>query len=395
MDDPSNSDLPYLVAGGGIAGLAAALGLSGLGPGIRLFEQAKAFEEVGAGLQMSPNGVRALQALGAWEAVEPNCVIPSEIHVRDGVSGRLIQRVRLGKSFEERFGAPYRVSHRGDLLNGLLTALHERPGIALHTGYRIEAAAKRGEAVTLRFGGGAEAEGRMLIAADGIRSSLREAVCGRVDPVHRGQTIWRTIIPLKAVPPEIEADCVTLWLCPGGHVVHYPVSNWRNFNIVACADSPRRIPGWSEQARSRDMLAHFTTACDELLALLNTAPTWLAWEGADLPALPRWSADRIVLIGDAAHATLPYLAQGAVMALEDAVVLRHALKTDPGNAFARFEAARRQRTAAIQTQSRGMIRAYHAGGPIALARNIALRLGGSAALLSRTRWIYEWTPPSA
>lgn len=395
MSGIRNTDLPFLIAGGGIAGLAAALGLSGLGPAVRLFEQARAFEEVGAGLQMSPNGVRALQALGAWDAVEPNCVIPSEIHVRDGVSGRPIQRVRLGKTFEDRFGAPYRVSHRGDLLNGLLAALRERPGIALHTGHRVEALEDSRGSVTLRFGGGSQAEGRALIAADGIRSALREAVCGRFDPVHRGQMIWRALIPLKSVPPEIEADCVTLWLCPGGHVVHYPVSNWRNFNIVACADSSRRIPGWSEQAQTRDLLSHFTSACDELLALLGAAPSWLAWEGSDLPDLPRWSRHNTVLVGDAAHATLPYLAQGAVMALEDAVVLGREVKADPGNAFSRFEAARRERTAAVQAQSRNMIRAYHAAGPVALARNVALRLCGSAALLNRTRWIYAWTPPAA
>jgi 2-polyprenyl-6-methoxyphenol hydroxylase-like FAD-dependent oxidoreductase len=387
------SDLPYLVAGGGIAGLAAALGLSGLGSGVRLFEQAKAFEEVGAGLQMSPNGVSALRSLGAWEAVEPFCVIPSEIHVRDGVSGRPIQRIRLGKNFEERFGAPYRVCHRGDLLNGLLAAARGRSSIALHTGHRVEAVEPRADGASLMFGGGGGAQGCAVIAADGIRSTLREAVCGRIDPVHRGQSIYRALLPLKAVPPEIEADCVTLWLCPGGHVVHYPVSSWRNFNVVAVADSPRRLPGWSERAETEDVLGHFTSACDDLASLLEAVPSWLAWEGADLPELPRWSKDSIVLTGDAAHATLPYLAQGAVMALEDACVLRHALASEQDNAFARFEASRRQRTAAIQSQSRGMAKIYHARGPLALARNLGLRLGGSAALLNRTRWIYEWQPP--
>lgn len=390
--DPKG-DLPYLVAGGGIAGLAAALALSGLGPAVRLFEQAKAFEEVGAGLQMSPNGVRALQALGAWEAVEPFCVIPSEIHVRDGVSGRPIQRIRLGKGFEENFGAPYRVAHRADLLNGLLTTVRQRPGIALHTGHRIEGTENGARGSNLILGGGGRVDGRAVIAADGIRSGLREAVCGRIEPVHRGQTIFRALVPLQSVPPEIEADCVTLWLCPGGHVVHYPVSNWRNFNIVASADSARRIPGWSEQARTRDVLPFFTTACDDLLNLINAVPNWLAWEAADLPELPRWSKGSIVLVGDAAHATLPYLAQGAVMALEDACVLRNELKTGGDAPFARFEAARRDRTAAIQQQSRGMTRIYHARGPVALARNLGLRLGGSRALLNRTRWIYDWILP--
>ncbi|MFN4142554.1 FAD-dependent monooxygenase [Aestuariivirga sp.] len=388
---------PFLVAGGGIAGLAAALALARHAGPVRLFEQAAAFEEVGAGLQMSPNGVGALRALGAWEDVEPSCVIPSEIHVRDGVSGRLLQRIRLGRPFEERFGAPYRVCHRSDLLAGLLAAARRHGTIELNTAQRAVSARQSGDSVTLEFAGGSAASGSGVIAADGIRSSLRALVCGEVAPVARGSVIWRGLIPLGKVPPEIEADCVTLWLCPGGHVVHYPVSNWRSFNIVAAADGAVEDGGWQTPAPSSEVVRRFAVVWEELGALLATPDTYLRWPAADLPPLPVWSRGRLALIGDAAHATLPYLAQGAVMSLEDAVVLARELARFDSlpEGFAAYEQARKPRTARIQEQSRGMSRVYHAAGPLALARNLVLGFGSPSLALRRLEWIYRWTPEAA
>lgn len=385
------SDLPYLVAGGGIAGLAAALALARGGKPVRLFEQAQAFEEVGAGLQMSPNGVRALRALGAWDAVEPSCVIPSEIHVRDGIGGGVLQRIRLGKRFEQEFGAPYRVCHRADLLAGLVSAASANPAIELNTAAAAVAARPDG---CLDLGSGGSVTGQAVIAADGIRSRLREEICGRVEPAHRGHVIYRALIPLAAVPPEIEADCVTLWLCPGGHVVHYPVSDWRNFNIAAAVDGTRPEGGWSVPAAAVEVGRHFTRACDDLGAVLKAPLGWLSWPGADLPDLANWSKGSLVLAGDAAHATLPYLAQGAVMALEDAVELARLAGAAPSlpEAFRRFETLRKPRTSRIQAQSRRQGRIYHARGLMAAARNAVLRSGGSAFALNRARWIYEWQP---
>ena len=387
------SNLPFLVAGGGIAGLAAALGLSCAGQSVRLFEQAESFEEVGAGLQMSPNGVRALMALGAWENVAPHCVIPTEIHVRDGISGGLLQRIRLGKPFEQRFGAPYRVCHRADLLQGLLASVLTKPEIELNTGHRVESANLAGSQATLHFAAAPPVPGRAIIAADGIGSALRQQVCGPVEPVFRGHAIFRALIPLKSVPPEIEADCVTLWLCPGGHVVHYPVSNWRNFNILAAADAEIVSSGWGEPKSDRDLLQYFPDIVEDLASLLQQPVSWLSWQAADLPELPAWSKDNLLLAGDAAHATLPYLAQGAVMALEDAVTLSGLLMAgfDAGT-FGRFEQQRKSRTAEVQERSRKLGKIYHAQGVIAAARNAALRLAGARLTARQTSWLYEWSP---
>ncbi len=275
---------PFLVAGGGIAGLSAALGLASAGRDVRLFEQAPAFEEVGAGLQMSPNGVRALRALGAWEAVEPACVIPSEIHVRDGQSGGLLQRIRLGKPFEERFGAPYRVCHRADLLAGLLATAKASACVSLATAHRVTRIDTTGNEVTLGFASGQTEAGDAAIGADGIRSTLRQAVCGDVVPSPSGHAIYRGLLPLANVPADIEADSVTLWLCRGGHVVHYPVSNWRSFNIVAAADADAADAGWGKEAGGSDVLARFRDCADMLAGLLAAPVSWFGWQGADLPS---------------------------------------------------------------------------------------------------------------
>jgi 2-polyprenyl-6-methoxyphenol hydroxylase-like FAD-dependent oxidoreductase len=383
-------EFPILVAGGGIAGLAAALGLARQGKAVRLFEQAEAFAEAGAGLQMSPNGVRALMALGAWEHVEASCVVPSGIHVRDGRSGRLLQRIQLGKGFEQQFGAPYRVCHRADLLAGLLAAARQQPMIELNTGQAVLGPADSG----LRLANGQEIAGVAVVAADGIRSQLRASVCGDVAPQFRGAALYRSLLPLSQLPPQTVADCVTLWLCPGAHVVHYPVSNWRNFNILVAADGAELEGGWQSPAERQDVLGHFADLAPALVDLLAAAPSWRRWAGADLPPLARWSAGRTVLTGDAAHATLPFLAQGAMMALEDAVVLGQEMgrRTDLTEAFQHYERRRKPRTARVQHQSRGMSSAYHAAGFKADARNLVLRLAGPSFALNRLSWIYRWTP---
>lgn len=390
------NDHPILIAGGGIGGLAAALGLARQGMPVRLFEQAAGFEEIGAGLQMSPNGVRALKALGAWEAVEPSCVIPSEIHVRDGLSGAILQRIRLGKTFEDRFGAPYRVCHRADLLAGLVASAKRSFAIELNTGKRATGIEDAGEAARLDFADGSSATGAAVVAADGIRSALRAAVAGDVTPTTRGVIVYRALIPLQRVPPEIEPDCVTLWLCPGAHVVHYPVSNWRNFNVVVAVDGQLPDKGWKTPAHSGEVPKRLPGTCEELALLLAAPASWMRWPGADLPPLPQWTRGRLALLGDAAHATLPFLAQGAVMALEDAVVLSRetARGQDLAAAFRAYERQRRARTAKIQQQSRSMSRIYHASGIVAAGRNLTLRLSGPSLALRRLEWIYRWTPDS-
>jgi salicylate hydroxylase len=381
---------PILVAGGGIAGLAASLGLARAGRHVRVFEQATAFEEVGAGLQMSPNAVSALRALGAWEAIEPHCVIPSEIHVRDGVTGALLQRIRLGKTFEEHFGAPYRVAHRADLLAGLLSVARSADRVSLHTASPVSGARSTAEGAVLRLGSGEEVAGAAVIGADGLRSAIRRSAFKGNAPRTHGHTLYRTLLPFEAVPSSIAADAVTLWLLPGAHVVHYAVSNWRNFNIVAAVEESWTDENWSAQGS----LPVPDDACDVLQSLLGLPQGWLKWRAASVDPLATWTSGNIALIGDAAHATLPYLAQGAAMSLEDGAVLSACLSRSNlvSEALTDFESRRRERCTRIQSQSQALGRTYHARGLRRLARNAALKLIPQQAFLGRLRWVYDYRP---
>ena len=385
---------PFLIAGGGIAGLAAGLGLAKSGRAAAIFEQAAAFETVGAGLQMSPNAVRALQWLGAWQAVEPHCVVPAEIHVRDGLSGGLLQRVRLGKPFEERYGAPYRVAHRADLLNGLLAAARADTRIDLINSMRAVRATNHADGAALEFAPGSRVEGAAVIAADGIRSRLRKEIAGDGPPLLRGHAIFRALVAFEAVPPSVVADTVTLWLYPGGHVVHYAVSNWAQFNIVAAIDSAWTAAGWSEPGKPDEVRQAFAEAAGPLADLLAVPKSWLKWAGADHAPAAQWTKGRIAIAGDAAHASLPYLAQGAAMALEDGCVLAKCVEgtSDIGAAFSRYAALRRERTARVQIESLRLGRLYHARGPARLVRNLGLRTVTAERFLRRNDWIYRWQP---
>ncbi len=363
------ADSPFLIVGGGIAGLAAGLGLARIGKSSHVLEKAPHFEEVGAGLQLGPNAVRALQWLGAWEAVAPHCVAPAEIQVRDGLSGNILQRIPLGADFEKHFGAPYRVAHRADLLNGLLESARSKPGIDLQNNAEVTNVSFSETTLTLKSG--RTHAGEAIIAADGVHSVIRNLMAGQSGKNPISHMLHRGLIPIASVPASVNIDVVTLWLFPGGHVVHYAVSNWRHFNIVAAVEDPE-ISLWTA----------FQGACQPLADILEQKINWTKWPALDLAPAPIWSKNRTVLIGDAAHATLPYLAQGAAMALEDACVLSTQCKM-PMNwnrRFANFAASRFKRTSAIQKRSRQLGRIYHAGGVLRQARNAVLKATPSTQL---------------
>ena len=389
MNDP-----PFLVAGGGIAGLAAGLALARTSRSVAVFEQAAAFQEEGAGLQISPNAVRCLRMLGAWDAIESDCISPSEMHIREGRSAALLQRIRLGKFFATRFGAPYHLAHRADLLRGLLQTVKASPDVTLHNGRSAVGAENIEQGARLHFTEGPNIDGAAVIAADGIRSVFRKIIVGDGEPVYSGHAIYRALLPFDRVPPGIAADCVTLWLYPGGHVVHYAVSNWRQFNIVAVLDSRWRGEGWSQPVRSAEVVSSFADAASPLADLLASVSVWKRFAAADRRPAVTWSNGNVALIGDAAHASLPYLAQGAAMALEDAVILAKCISADPGipTALANYARLRQPRTARIQRQSRRLASIYHLRGVSALARNTVLRFLGPEQAIARNQWIYEWEP---
>lgn len=385
--------LPVLIAGGGIAGLAGALGLARIGRETRVLEQARAFETVGAGLQIGPNAVRALDYLGAWERVAPASFAPPAISIRDGHSGRILQRIPLGDSFERRFGAPYRVIHRADLLAGLVEAAEARPGIMLTTAAPVTGFADRGEHVEVETGGTA-LRGEALLGADGARSAIRAALLADGPPVRHAETLFRALAPLAVTVADPLAN-VTLWLCRGGHVVHYPVQGGKALNVVAAA-SGGDWPGdeWSAPAARDEVQALFPNAHEELRAVLTSPTAWQKWAAASRITTRTWAKGRVALIGDAAHASLPYLAQGAAMALEDAVILARQIQTSDTAAggLRAYQALRLPRTRRIVTESLRLGSVYHAHGPVRLARNLVLRVTKPEDFLARLAWIYDFDP---
>jgi salicylate hydroxylase len=389
MGMTTGGNVTFLIAGGGIAGLGAGLALARTGRECAIFEQAPAFEEVGAGLQLGPNGVKALRALGAWEAVEPFCFAPAAIHIRDGITGNSLSRLPLGAAFAARFGAPYRVIHRGDLLKALLSVAENAPNITLNTGRTV--AGFSGS--SLQFADGGTESFTALIGADGIRSNIRESLLGDGPPRFAGQVICRALVPRMQIA-GVEPD-VTLWLCPGGHVVHYPVSGGKAMNMVAAFDGGWTGEGWSEDATRDELMAAFPQACVDLRYILGIPENWRKWAGATRKAAPKWGAGNVTLMGDAAHPMLPYLAQGAVMALEDAATLVACITREPdtSKALRHYEALRQPRTARVAAMSAGLARIYHARGALKLARDSLLRLTPAPLALSRMSPLYAWTLP--
>ena len=373
------ADSPFLIVGGGIAGLAAALGLARIGKSSHVLEKAPDFEEVGAGLQLGPNAVRALQWLGAWDALAPHCVSPSEIQVRDGLTGKTLQRIKLAADFETKFGAPYRVAHRADLQNALLQSARSKPGINLQNNAEVTNVSIAETALSLKSG--ISLKGEAIIAADGVQSAIRNLLTGQPGKNTVGHMLHRGLTPVASVPASVNIDIVTLWLFPGGHVVHYAVSNWRHVNIVAAVEDPE-ISLWTA----------FQGACQPLADILDLKIKWTKWPALDFNSAPNWNRNRTVLIGDAAHASLPYLAQGAAMALEDACVLSNAIQNSNKLeiAFQDFSNLRFKRTSAVQNRSRQLGRIYHAKGALRIARNIVLKSTPPHLFMKQLSWIYDW-----
>ncbi len=382
------------VAGAGIAGLACAIAVARNGHSATVFEQANRLEAVGAGLQLGPNAVRVLADLGVWSTLEAQCCAPARIRICDAISGRQLSMLELGDSFTSRFGSPYRVAHRADLINALAQTAGRDEAITIHNNSRITGL-QPGQPARLQTLSGEPHESDLVIVADGIRSALRAQIAPDSQPRLSGETLYRALAPAGDLPDALDPDAVYLWLAPGAHIVHYLVSGGRRVNIVASIEQPANQAGWNNIASRDNVLRALPGAATELTELLSAPASWLAWTGADLDPVSTWSRDNCVLAGDAAHASLPYLAQGAAMALEDAACLAGCIGEGSGDlsaALASYQAQRQPRTARIVRESRKNALIYHMRGPRAVARNLALRMLPGSMQLQRLAWIYDRQP---
>jgi salicylate hydroxylase len=387
-----------VVAGAGIGGLTAALALAGKGFRVSVFEQAPRLEAVGAGIQLSPNAACILRDLGIGDLLESSTLVPDALVVRSGRSGRAIVRMPLGAEAERRHGAPYWMVHRGDLQAALVAAAEANPDITIALGAKVEdyATHRRGLTVQMRHAAGFDEEHCIaLIGADGLWSSLRSRIGNREKPRFRRRTAWRSLIAATDVPEPFREALIQLWLGSNAHLVHYPVHAGQAINIVAIARDSEERTGWSAEGAQCNLMEHFARGVwsEGARSLLMLPAAWQTWSLYDMPALRQWGEGPVTLLGDAAHPMLPFLAQGAGMAIEDAAVLARSLARSPGDvpaALRTYEDARRPRTALVQQASRRNGAIYHKAGPAAFVRNIGMQVLGGRRLISRYDWIYNW-----
>ncbi|GAA5232620.1 hypothetical protein FOZ76_00970 [Verticiella sediminum] len=362
------------VVGAGIGGLCAAALLVRRGFQVEVFEQATALGEIGAGLQISPNGVKVLRTVGLGEALELAGVRPRRLTMRDWKTGLVVSSTGIDGDFERAYGAPYYHVHRADLLAMLGQAA---VGATLRTGCAVLSVEDDGEGALVRTASGAE-RFDAVIGADGIHSVVRRALHADQAPRFTGNVAFRALVPADdALRRRVERDA-TIWMGPGGHVVHYFVRSARLLNIVAVYETDRWTDeSWTQPAQVAELVDCFRGWNRSLLDVLGRAGQCNRWALYDRDPLSAWGRGRITLLGDAAHPMLPFLAQGAVMAIEDACVLADALATqaDTAQALRRYESARVGRTSRLQLAARAQGESMHRSGALdAWRRNARLFL---------------------
>jgi salicylate hydroxylase len=388
-----------IVAGAGIGGLTVALALAQRGFRVTVLEQAARLEETGAGIQLSPNATRVLIELGLEPLLRRHLSEPSSVAIKTARGGSLA-RIPFSAAAEQVYGAPYWAIHRGDLQAVLVNAVNGNPDIELKLGSRVEdfVVHARGVSVACRRGGvAADENGIALVAADGLWSVLRVRLGNRARPEFRKRTAWRALVPTGEVAEAFRSDVVHLWLGRNTHLVHYPVRGGSMINVVAIVSDQQPVQGWSQEGARDDILKRFSRWrwSREARALLALPERWLKWSLYDLAPLRFWGDGPATLLGDAAHPMLPFLAQGAAMAIEDAAVLAAGLARqpdDPARVMRLYEGVRRVRTARVQRAARSNSSIYHLGVFAGIGRNLVMRASGGSRLLSRYDWLYDWRP---
>lgn len=389
----SANDFRVAIAGGGIGGMATALALANHGIASDVYERREAFPEEGAGIQIGPNGTRILQRLGVAEFLQAHAATPDGLSVRDGKTGRELTRLPLGTWIAERHGAPYWTAHRRDLHVALRARAETNPLIHLRTGIEISSFVTEPDGITATSTRGETLKASALVCADGLWSNLRSKIAPGATPQPAGKVAYRCVIPAGDLAPEFTPNAVHIWLAPGAHVVQYPVNAGRDIALVVIASDTMRERGWDTSASAATVREKVRDYSPPLQALIATANDWRCWSLYRMPPLERWSNGRATLLGDAAHPILPFLAQGAVLALEDAATLAAALadrRSDVEAALRNYEQARRPRARRVVEASQRNGRIYHMAGAAALARNTTMRLAPPARVMAGFDWLYGW-----
>lgn len=394
----SDTPLTIAVIGAGIGGLTCALALGLAGHEVVVIERRTGFSEIGAGLQISPNASRVLIGLGLGPALARVANEPPGVVIRSLIGGNPIGTVGLGPALRARYGAPYYVLHRADLQTILLDAVRGCPSIRLIVGRDVASCHETEATIELRLrsvdsGREEPITTDFLVAADGVRSALRTQFDDRPFVNHR-QAAWRATIPWEAVPQALQTAETGLWLGHRRHVVHYPISKQR-LNVVAIVPEREGHDDWGRLGEPSILANHFRDADQSLQNLLALPDSWAVWSLVDRPVARSMAWGRIALLGDAAHPVLPFLAQGAALAIEDAAVLVRcvATRTSLTSALTDYSRARLARVRRVQQAARSNGATYHAGRLKGFVRDRVMRRLGPDGMNRRYEWLYGWTPP--
>lgn len=389
----SSAALPVLVAGGGIGGIAAALALVRRGFDVMVLEQAGQLGEIGAGIQLGPNAFAAFDALGIGEIARARAVYTDEMVMHDALDETLVGRIPTGEAFRQRFGNPYAVIHRADVHGSLLEGARATGRIEIATATQVQRVAQDDEGVTVVSSDGRSFRGRALIGADGVKSAVRRQYVGDEARVS-GHVVYRAVVDRADFPPDLQWNAASIWVGPNCHLVHYPLRGGEQYNVVVTFHS-REQEEWSVREGSREEVqSYFEGICARARQLIDLPRDWKRWATADREPIAQWVFGRAALLGDAAHPTLQYLAQGACMAMEDAVTLGEALRVHDGQwdkAFALYQRSRVARTARVVLSAREMGRIFHAKGVERLVRNDLWKGRSPERFYDAMEWLYGWT----
>ena len=384
--------MPVLVAGGGIGGFAAALALVRRGFAVKVLEQSASMGEIGAGMQLGPNAFHAFDALGVGQAARNHAVYTDDMVMTDAIDEYEVGRIPTGQAFRQRFGNPYAVIHRVDVHQVLQHATEQTGRVRCMTGTRVERVEQDAHSVTVFDQHGNAHTGLALIAADGVKSAVRAQYVN--DPARvTGHVVYRAVVDKKDFPQDLQWNAASIWVGPDCHLVHYPLRGGEQYNVVVTFHS-REAEEWGvREGSAAEVHSYFQDICAKARQLIELPKSWKRWATADREPIAQWSFGRVTLLGDAAHPTTQYMAQGACMALEDAVTLGEALRfhgNDCVKAFDLYQRSRVARTARIVLSSREMGRIYHAKGVERLVRNDLWRGRSPGRFYDAVEWLYGW-----
>ncbi|WP_127806178.1 FAD-dependent monooxygenase [Hydrogenophaga sp. NH-16] len=394
--------MKVLIAGGGIGGLSAAVALLQRGIDVEVYEQAPELKEVGAGIQISPNGNKVLDALGVFKRLKELSCDPVRKEFRLWNTGKPWPMLSLGKAVIENYGYPYLTVYRPDLHQSLADRVRELKPDAIHLGCGVAGCEQDGQSATLVLRDGPRVTGDALIGADGVRSVVRNTLWGPCDPEFSGMVAWRGLIPMEELPEHMQVSVGSTWIGPGGHAVCYPLHRSKIMNFVATIEGKTwDVPEGAAPGTAEECLNDFAGWHEDVQTMIKRSPRLIKWALMQRDPIPRWTQGRISLLGDAAHATLPFLAQGAVHSIEDGMVLSRCLEgvdtADVAGALARYEAARIDRTSRMVRGATANTERFHSPelATEESAEKYLQREWSSEPIFARYDWLYSYDANTA